>query len=569
MSLVKKAIVYLSVAALAAPIVASGGVGVVNAAVTGGAHEQATKTTKPNLRLKVPFRDANDIFNLHIDKQKGGYVLVTNIATSDNNVIQKGEQLVLHFDPKNIDLTDSAVVNQDGKLPYTVQKDVDHSTVTLTFDQDVDSGDFETAIGLATKNIYTTSSVKADFEGANVKIANNQIISKWHQGQTQQATTSSPTYQKQSNLASGENQQQTTTRTVTRSTKTVSTTTTSRTYQTSTQKQTQSQTRQSYTPTYGEAEKAIMGRTNISISGTGSQANTQTSANLTNDQPNISANKQQKTLATTNSTPSKKVYSGFTNSTVETKPQKSAVQSSTDSTQAATTADATNGAADQSNQPQTNAGQTQASSQAQTNATVEMTVPIYANSSSVVDVQTPNGTPSDPKKTLDQTLQEQQNNPQKSDQTYHDNATFEDTKKDIVNKIPSATADEQAQVVKTMPWIWNYIANTGNQNKIFRFNTLLSTGRVAQTNVNAIADSNSDNILQQNMPKLLKAFGENLSANAFDKPMDIDFLLDSQLYQDYLAGKYVPANQTMNANDAWKAMNGRISVQKGKFVKWC
>lgn len=76
MSLVKKAIVYLSVAALAAPIVASGGVGVVNAAVTGGAHEQATKTTKPNLRLKVPFRDANDIFNLHIDKQKGGYVLV-------------------------------------------------------------------------------------------------------------------------------------------------------------------------------------------------------------------------------------------------------------------------------------------------------------------------------------------------------------------------------------------------------------------------------------------------------------------------------------------------------------
>lgn len=71
------------------------------------------------------------------------------------------------------------------------------------------------------------------------------------------------------------------------------------------------------------------------------------------------------------------------------------------------------------------------------------------------------------------------------------------------------------------------------------------------------------------MPKLLKAFGENLSANAFDKPMDIDFLLDSQLYQDYLAGKYVPANQTMNANDAWKAMNGRISVQKGKFVKWC
>lgn len=46
MSLVKKAIVYLSVAALAAPIVASGGVGVVNAAVTGGAHEQSNENDK-------------------------------------------------------------------------------------------------------------------------------------------------------------------------------------------------------------------------------------------------------------------------------------------------------------------------------------------------------------------------------------------------------------------------------------------------------------------------------------------------------------------------------------------
>jgi len=117
MSLLKKAAVYLSVAALAAPVIATGTAGIVSAATTDNNAVQTSQTAKPNSSLKVPLRNADSIFKLRLDKQKNGYVLVTNIAASGNNVIQKGEQLVIKFDNKNVDMNNSSVVNQNGKLP--------------------------------------------------------------------------------------------------------------------------------------------------------------------------------------------------------------------------------------------------------------------------------------------------------------------------------------------------------------------------------------------------------------------------------------------------------------------
>jgi len=69
MSLMKNAIACFSIVALAAPILASGATGVVSAATTN--NTTTVKKARPNSELKVPFRDANSIFNLRIDKHKG------------------------------------------------------------------------------------------------------------------------------------------------------------------------------------------------------------------------------------------------------------------------------------------------------------------------------------------------------------------------------------------------------------------------------------------------------------------------------------------------------------------
>lgn len=113
MSLFKKAIVTISAIALAAPTIATGISGVAAAAVN-PANVKTESVAKPNTSLKVPLRDANNIFNLKLEKQKDGYVLVSNIAVSGNNVIQKGDKFTVKFSNDNVDLNNSSVVNQEG-----------------------------------------------------------------------------------------------------------------------------------------------------------------------------------------------------------------------------------------------------------------------------------------------------------------------------------------------------------------------------------------------------------------------------------------------------------------------
>ncbi|MCH4009352.1 hypothetical protein [Companilactobacillus sp.] len=590
MSWLKKAIVYLSVTALAAPVVASGTVGIASAATTDNA--KTTETAKPNASLKAPFRDANNIFKLRLDKQKDGYVLVTNIAASGNNVIQKGEQLVVNFDKKNVDLNNSSVVNQDGSAPFTVKKDANKGTVTLTFNQTVDSGNYTTAVGIATKNLYTTSSLKADFQGAPIKISDNLITSKWQaptynstNGDTTQQSSSYSTQNSVGTTQVASTQAASSQYSTSTSSTQAATSYTTTTSQTGTTTQATNQS-QGYTPTFDEAEKAVMNRTTINVTGTATDSTeTQTSANVATPATDTQSGNVNNALINSNNTESTAVQAQANqaapaeNSTGQTTTQAVA----TDQTAAPTTANTTVATAPQSNTTQatnntvattqtnnvattqpvaSNTGSTQASQTTdnQTSAQAEINVPLSVSTNNAI--QTPNGKASDPAQTLQDVLAENDSNPQGDKTTYEPNKTFENIKKDINAKASMATPEEQAEIVKVTPWIWSYISKQASQNQVFTFATLLTTGRTAYTTINGTADANSSNILEQQMPTLLKSFGENITDGAFDKAMDIDVLLDSQLYKDYLDGKYTPTSEKLNPSDAWAAMKDHITVTK-------
>lgn len=574
MSWLKKAIVGVSVVSLAAPIVANGTVGTAIAATSGNS-AKTEKVAKPNSSYKVPLRDANSLFNLQLDKQKdGGYVLVTNIVASGNNVIQKGEQLVVNLSKQNVDLVNSHVINQDGSLPYTVKKDVDKGTVTFTFNKDVDSGNYQTAVGLATKNIYSTTSVKANFEGSPIKIQNNKITSKW-QPQTATSSTSS-TNSTSSTVAQQGTNSYTSQSAVTQAASTTSSSTASTTYTTTsttasqqagtTTTQTQADENSTYAPTFDEAEDAVMSRTNISVAGDASNS-TETSANKATTDNGSSAVEANNALPDQASTSTSSAAQATTDND-STDAQAEKADSDTQASPATTgnTSQATSEKAATTNSDEsataTKAGQSAATTVEQPASVVQ------ADSTSTNVIQTPNGKASDPEVTLNQVLENTDTDPNNADntgddtQSYQQNSTFEGIRKDIENKVPTASAEEQAEIVKTMPWIWSYISNSADQNQVFNFATLLTTGRTAYTTINGVADANSSNILQQQMPSLLKAFGQNMKADAFDKAMDIDVLLESQVYQDYLDGKYTASSDKLNASDAWSAMNDHITVQK-------
>lgn len=603
MSLLKKAVVSISALALAAPILANGTAGIAAAAISGSgnANVKTEQVAKQNSSLKTPLRNTDNIFNLKLDKQKDGYVLVTNIAASGNNVIQKGEQLVINFSKKNVDLDNSSVINQKGSLPYTVKKDADNGTVTFTFNKAVSDGSYSSTIGIATKNLYTTTPVKASFEGAPIKIANNKITSKWHPQTTlSSSTNSSQTAYTNGNSTNAGSTYSTTGQQATYGTQTATSQTamtqaatsydtSSTTYSTSqqagqttsAQNGTTSQTTQgsTYAPTFNEAEKAVIGRTTISIAGDATN-NTETSANQATTNDDQSSAVADNTSTTSDSQTSDQVATqGSTASTDNaiTKDDSQQATSNTDTdsqeTQASSSQVAqtqkptttTQGATEQTTTPTNNVSTNVA--QPVQKQVVTTPTQVQASSSDANVIQTPDGKASDPEATLNEVLKNNDTDPNNADNTgdttsYQKNSTFEMVRKDIESKAPTATAEEQAELVKVMPWIWSNISNSASQDQVFNYATLLSTGRTAYTTINGVADANSNDILQQQMPSLLKAFGENMADDAFDKAMDIDVLLDSQVYQDYLAGKYTPTNNKLDASDAWDAMKDHITIQK-------
>ncbi|AKP67728.1 MFS transporter [Companilactobacillus ginsenosidimutans] len=553
MSLFKKAIVAVSALALAGPMIANGAAGVVSAAVSGSSNAKTEKVAKPNTSLKVPLRNADNIFNLKLDKQKNGYVLVSNITASGNNVIQKGEKLVVNFNKENVDLDNSSVITQDNAVPFTVQKDADNGTVTYTFTKDVDSGNFVSAIGIATKNLYTTTHVKANFQGSPISIADNNLTSKWQSPETTYSSTGTSTSQ-QSSYTAGTSQYAMTQAASTSSS--YSTTTSYATTQQAGNATTQAGETNGYTPTFDEAEQAVMGRTTFSVAGTAT--NTETSANQATTNNGSTAKTVNDALPATSNTAAKTSTSTSTTSEAnQATPAKDATSTQTDAQ--ATQSDTTGNAASQAAATE-NSASTTATVEPQTTTSVQAST----NASNVI--QTPNGKASDPEATLNKVLQNRDTDPNAKvdgdDSSYQSNPQFEKIRTQVATKAPAATAEEQAQMIKTLPYIWNYISNSADQNQVFNFATLLTTGRTAYTTINGVADANSSNILQQQMPTLLKAFGSNLTEDSFDDAMDIDVLLESQVYQDYLAGKYTATSDdtSLDASTAWANMNDHISI---------
>lgn len=595
MSLLKKAVVSISALALAAPMVANGTAGIAAAALAGAENVKTESVAKDNSSLKAPLRNANSIFNLKLDKQKDGYVLVTNIAASGNNVIQKGEQLVVDFDTENVDLDNSSVINQKGSLPYTVKKNADKGTVTFTFNETVHDANYSSAIGVATKNVYDTTPVKANFEGATVNVANNKLTSKW-QPQTTTSSYASTTSQ-QSNYGTQQSTSQVAS-TQSASTQAASSYTTTTSYNTTSQQtgtttstQAGSTTQQGensyYQPTFDEAEKAVMGQTTIKVVGDlSTDADTQTAANqattsddastVTNnalDETTTSAN--QATTSTNNQQATTTENSNAQGSSATTsQPVKTDTSQNTEKVDNSSD-NATQTATQNVTSSNTATGNTAASNNATTTATVDQpaqsktgtSTQVQAGTTSENVIQTPDGKASDPQATLDEVLKNNDTDPNNADNTgdtksYQKNETFEGIRQDIENKVPEATYAEKAEIVKVMPWIWSYIAKAATQDQVFTFGTLLSTGRTAYTTINGVADPNGASVLQQQMPSLLKAFGENMADDAFDKAMDIDVLLDSQVYQDYINGKYTTTDNELDASDAWNAMKDHITVEK-------
>ncbi|WP_125709443.1 hypothetical protein [Companilactobacillus zhongbaensis] len=583
MSLLKKAVVTISALALAAPMVANGTAGIAAAALAGTENAKTENVAKDNSSLKTPLRNANSIFNLKLDKQKDGYVLVTNIAASGNNVIQKGEQLVVDFDTDNVDLDSSSVINQKGSLPYSVKKNADKGTVTFTFNETVHDASYSSAIGVATKNVYDTTPVKANFEGAAIKVANNKLTSKWHP----QATTSS--YTSTTSQQSYSTQQATSQYASTQAASSYSTSSYTTSYQqagttTSTQAGTTSQQGENsyYQPTFDEAEKAVMGQTTIKVVGD-LTTDTETSANqatTSDDSSTVTNNALGETTTSANHTTSANNQQATT--TENSNAQGSSVTTSqpvkTDTSQNTEKVDNSSDNATQTatqNVTSNTASGNTASNNATTTATVDQPAQSKTGTSTQVQagttpenvIQTPDGKASDPQATLDEVLKNNDTDPNNADNTgetksYQKNETFEGIRQDIENKVPEATYAEKAEIVKAMPGIWSYIAKADTQDQVFNFATLLSTGRTAYTTINGVADPNGASVLQQQMPSLLKAFGENMAEDAFDKAMDIDVLLDSQVYQDYINGKSSATDSELDASEAWNAMKDHITVEK-------
>jgi hypothetical protein len=154
--------------------------------------------------------------------------------------------------------------------------------------------------------------------------------------------------------------------------------------------------------------------------------------------------------------------------------------------------------------------------------------------------------------TSDQDLDNTEN--ASDEDNYEDNSQFEAIYGHVQQKAQGATTEEVNEITKDLPSMWNYIgkndSDSDTQGQVWRFHSVLSTGRDLFVTIDGTAQPDSTDALQQQMPKLLRAMGSSIEPGALNEAVDIDALKRSDIYQDYVDGKYAGPNADNTASTA-------------------
>lgn len=585
-SLVKKIITWVSAIIIVLPIVAYSTVEVAEAAIYDNIGKY--ENVDPSVPLKTSTRNPNKIVGLSMTEKKGVPIMRMNISASSDDVIKKGDQLDIKFSKKNVDTNKiKQLAAKDNNSLYNISKK--GNDLVVNFKKDATSGNYQEVFAIATKNVKAHTKATASFAGKDIKIDNNNINSQYRAPQKQQTNQPQKVVNQNNNQQSTNNQQQSSTQAASSNDgESQATTSTGQTSQQQAAQQqqtqqvqqnqtvqnggtTQQQANQTTTdgqqisPSFSQAEDAVNQRTTISVTGTATSDPTQkdlqaTSSNVAQSETQTSSNTETPETQTTTSTPAATTQTQ-SNAATQATPQQTTpvVNTNTAATTQTTTAPV----------------QTQTTQVAQPTQQTTTTQPVVQNQTTTFEPQQVSSTTSSteasdnsgyteiansgyvsPKTTLDNYLTSDQdldnNQVQNSEDTYEDNSQYEAIKQHVQQKAQGATQEEIYEITKDLPSIWHYIGtndtDSDTEGQVWNFHSTLSTGRDLAVTIDGTAQPDSTDPLQQQMPELLRAMGKDIEPGALDEAVDIDALKNSQIYQDYLDGKYTGPNGENSAS---------------------
>ncbi|WP_099974136.1 hypothetical protein [Lactobacillus terrae] len=514
-SLFKKIITWLSVLTILLPVAAYSGLEVAQAAQ----YEPNTSSdVDPSSSLKTPTRDPNKIVKISISEKDDVPIMSLNINATSNDVIKKGDKLEITFDKKNVDVKKIQRASNKVNDLYDVTKT--NGKLIVNFKKDSTNANYQETFGVATKNVKANTKAYATFAGKSIDIKNNKIQSKVNTSQRESNNSqesNSNNEEKSNSDSEGDANRSATTQSAASS-------------QSASQSQsTTSQSSSSPNPTFSEAENAVNDRTTIEVSGT---SNVTSSNQTTNSETTTAPSTQSTTAAVSENNVTPEVQSSNAETTsIEGSDVDSNVNSD-ETTTSSTDNDATEPA---------------------TTSSVTPTSTTQATNDGYIEFQSQGS--SDPKATLDNYLsQGQTTTGSESTDVNESNQEFVQIYNHVNNKATGATSDEVAEIVKDMPTVWNYIGHntleSDTEGQVWKFHTILDSGRDLFITIDTTANQASYNKLQKQMPQLARSFGRSIEPGALDQAMDIDTLKKSEIYQEYLEGKYPENSDSTSAADA-------------------
>ncbi|WP_164966400.1 hypothetical protein, partial [Companilactobacillus metriopterae] len=515
-SLFKKIITWLSVLTILLPVAAYSGLEVAQAAQ----YEPNTSSdVDPSSSLKTPTRDPNKIVKISISEKDDVPIMSLNINATSNDVIKKGDKLEITFDKKNVDVKKIQRASNKVNDLYDVTKT--NGKLIVNFKKDSTNANYQETFGVATKNVKANTKASATFAGKSIDIKNNKIQSKVNTSQRESNNSqesNSNNEEKSNSDSEGDANRSATTQSAASS---------------QSASQSQSTTSQSSSsssnPTFSEAENAVNDRTTIEVSGT---SNVTSSNQTTNSETTTAPSTQSTTAAVSENNVTPEVQSSNTETTsIEGSDVDSNVNSD-ETTTSSTDNDVT--------EPATTSSLTPTST---TQATNDGYIEFQSQGSS------------DPKATLDNYLsQGQTTTGTEPTDVNESNQEFTKIYSHVSDKATGATSDEVAEIVKDMPTVWNYIGHntleSDTEGQVWKFHTILDSGRDLFITIDTTANQASYNNLQKQMPQLARSFGNSIEPGALDQAMDIDTLKKSEIYQEYLEGKYPENSDSTSAADA-------------------
>ncbi|MGV0168609.1 hypothetical protein ACRYI5_08380, partial [Furfurilactobacillus sp. WILCCON 0119] len=162
-----------------------------NATMTAKADSRTKKS--PESAVKDSARDAKSIASGDVKNVKGGAIVTMTITPSETNFLKKNEQMTVHFDKKNVDLAHLRY-STSSNAPFSYSRK--DGTVTLTFNRDLQKGNYQITFAAPTKNVKAETSVDATLLNKQISLKPN-VIKSVAQAATQQQNQSNAANQNQ------------------------------------------------------------------------------------------------------------------------------------------------------------------------------------------------------------------------------------------------------------------------------------------------------------------------------------------------------------------------------------